>query len=161
MSRITAITLLLTLALGGCATAPLVDRSAVDLELAPQQVAEQPGDPSGTVNWGGRIIDVRSVDEHTELEILSYPLSSSGRPDTERASNGRFIAVHAGFVDPLVYGTGRTVTLVGTLTGYRDGSIGTQAYRWPVVSVRQIAPAPERRREPVTPFFSIGVGIGL
>jgi outer membrane lipoprotein len=149
------------LALAGCASKPLVDRTGVDVTMSPQQVSEASGMPVGTVNWGGRIIAVRNAGEATELEILSYPLRGNGRPDTGRASDGRFIAVKTGFVDPLVYDQGRTVTIVGTLREYRDGQIGEQAYRWPVITATQIAPAPEPAPERVTPFFSIGVGVGF
>ncbi len=145
----------------GCASQPLVDRSAVDVKLPPQQLAEQEPVPAGTVNWGGRIIEVRTVDETTELEILSFPLSSSGRPHTDRDSDGRFIAVREGFVDPLIYAKGRTVTVVGRLASLREGNIGEQSFRWPVVKVTEMAPVAGQQRGGVTPFFSIGVGFGF
>jgi outer membrane lipoprotein len=150
-----------TAVLSACAGRPLVDLAQVDVNLSPQQLTESDPAPMGTVNWGGRIIELRSVGESSEFEILSYPPDSSGRPDTQRASDGRFIAVLQGFVDPLVYDEGRTVTIVGRIDGYRDGTVGEQAFRWPVVSVIEIAPAPERPRERVTPMFSIGVGFGF
>lgn len=152
--------IVLAIAVTGCASQPLVDRSSVDLDAPPDEVAQTRA-VGATVSWGGRIIEIRTAGDATELEILSYPLTTDGRPDTERASNGRFIAIRNGFVDPLVYDEGRTVTVVGRVEELRDGSIGEQSYRWPVVSVREMAPAPERRRQEVVPFFSIGVGIGL
>ena len=147
--------------LSGCASKPLVDRNLVDLTLSPEQVSQRDALPVGTVNWGGRIIAVRNAGETSEIEVLSYPVSGNGRPDTQRASDGRFIAVKTGFVDPLIYDEGRTVTIVGTLKEYRDGNIGSQTYRWPVITAIDIAPAPERAPERVTPFFSIGVGVGF
>ncbi|KAA3621005.1 MAG: hypothetical protein DWQ08_14770 [Proteobacteria bacterium] len=160
MKRASLILLAAALALTGCASQPLVDRGAVDLEASPEQAAAKET-AAGTVNWGGRIIALRSVGETTEFEILSYPLGSGGRPDTGGASDGRFIAVRDGFVDPLIYDEGRVVTLIGRIESFRDGTVGEQSYRWPVVKVLEIAPAPEPRRQRVTPFFSIGVGIGL
>lgn len=152
----------ITALLAGCASQPLVDRTGVDASVAPQQVAEGGAVAEGTVNWGGRVIEIRTVDESTELEILSFPLSGSGRPDTAGDSDGRFIAVREGFVDPLVYDKGRTVTVVGRLAGVREGTIGEQAYRWPVITVSDMAPVSESSRGGgATPFFSIGVGFGF
>jgi outer membrane lipoprotein len=153
--------ILLAAALSGCAATPRLDTSAVDLSLTPLAAAARDPAPAGTVHWGGRIIAVRTVDDTTELEVLSYPLTSGGSVETGGASDGRFIAVRDGFVDPLVYAEGHTVTVVGRIDGFREGRVGEQPFRWPVIKVADMAPAPEKQPGGVVPFFSIGVGIGF
>lgn len=153
--------LLLAALLAGCAATPSLDRSTVDLDIAPREVASSESMPEGTVNWGGRIVAIRTVDESSEIEVLSFPLTSTGRPDTRRDSDGRFIAVREGFVDPLVYGPGRAVSVVGRIMSRREGSVGDAPFTWPVVAVVDMAPVEEHRPAGVTPYFSIGVGIGF
>lgn len=161
MMRNSALLLLVGLWLSGCVPGALIDRSGVDLDMTPQQVSLLQAAPEGTVNWGGRIIDIRSAGESTELEILGFPLSRSGVPDSDRDSEGRFIAVRDGFVDPLVFDKGRLITVVGRLSDIRDGYIDGRGYRWPVLLIVDLAPVPEQRRRGIVPFFSIGIGIGL
>ncbi len=163
MNKPLALLLAAALLAAGCAGQGAVNRDAVSVDAPPRDVAA--GEHAGaTVNWGGRIIEIRSVDERSEIEVLSFPLDRGGRPLGDRDSDGRFIAVREGFVDPLVYDKDRFVTVVGRIESVRSGTINGQDFRWPVLSVIEMAPAPppaQRGSGGVTPFFSIGVGIGL
>jgi outer membrane lipoprotein len=161
MTRIVFLLLAIGLWTSGCAPVALVDRGSVDLDLTPLEVSSIESLPEGRVNWGGRIIRMEASGESTELEILGFPLKTSGIPDTDRASAGRFIALHQGFIDPLVYHKNKVVTMVGTLSGIRQGTIDGQDYRWPILRIEEMAPVTEQRSRGVVPFFSIGIGIGL
>ncbi|GJL83527.1 MAG: hypothetical protein DHS20C01_31610 [marine bacterium B5-7] len=159
--RIFIFSLIAALLLVGCASSSRLDVSQVSLDLSPEAVTNQATSPEGTVNWAGRIVEVRTLNDAVELEVLSFPILSSGQPDTLAASNGRFIAIKDGFVDPLVFDTGRVLSLTGTLDGIRYGQIGEQPFRWPVVRIIEMVPASERQKQRILPYFSIGVGIGL
>jgi len=68
-------------------------------------------------------------------EVIGRPLQKGGRPDTLGASDGRFIAVVAGFLDPEDYTTGRSVTVTGAINGAETRKIGEADYNYPIVAV--------------------------
>ena len=51
---------------------------------------------SAPVEWGGVIVSLENLSNTTELEIIAYPLTHSGQPDTDEPPEGRFIAVNGG-----------------------------------------------------------------
>ena len=79
---------LLTLALAGCAPAPIYKPTANNAAVPPSQVAREP-ERYGTsdVIWGGRIVQVRNFADHSEIEILAYPLDGSQRPQSNDTGN--------------------------------------------------------------------------
>ena len=100
--------------------------------------------------------------EHTEVEILAYPLDDSQRPQANDVGNGRFIAVIPGYVEPLDYPVGGWVTLQGTIQGVRSDHVGKAPYVFPLVRVRAahvFSREEMQRRSNV--HVSLGVGIGV
>ncbi len=92
---------------------------------------------SSLVRWGGTITQVfNRADGTTLVEIVSRPLYSGGRPIHDDRSDGRFQAEIKEFLDPQIVVAGRDMTVVGTLSGRRMGTIGEAEYAFPVVSVQ-------------------------
>lgn len=123
--------------LTGCATqapAPISTIPANNLS-----VAEVRTDPArfknSEVRWGGMITGVENQPSQTLIEVVGQELSSDGRPLKESSSSGRFIASFPGFVDPLVYSSGRMLTVVGALAGETTRPIGEYPYSFPIVAV--------------------------
>lgn len=85
--------------------------------------------------WGGVIADVRNGEQFTIIEMVNFPLKGWGRPTVSDDSEGRFLAVIDGFVDPTVYEQGRQLTVLGTLEETREGKIDDYVYTYPVVKV--------------------------
>lgn len=134
MSPIAAISLVLGLLVTACATAPAVIREAPpgDLQLAEARdnVSVHKGTP---VRWGGTIISLENKQDETWIEVLESKLSRSGEPKRYSRSDGRFLIRVEGFLDPAIYAKGREITVVGTLEGEAERSVGKQPYSFPVV----------------------------
>ncbi len=87
------------------------------------------------VRWGGVIARVENRATETWLEIVSQPLSKNGRPSGDDLSRGRFLARIAGFVDPVIYASGRLLTVVGEVEGHITQPVGEFPYQYPIVAV--------------------------
>ena len=87
------------------------------------------------VRWGGVIAQMQIKDGMSKVEIVEKPLSSSGRPVAGNLTGGRFIAIFSGFVDPLIFATGREITVMGSIQEVIEGKISEQPYTYPVLAV--------------------------
>lgn len=153
---------LLLVLLGACASAP--NRFPDGLrEPFPQQLAANPQAVAKgqRLTWGGILIEARNLADRTLLEVLAYPLDAQGRPDTDAAPRGRFLADHPGFLEPRDYAPGRSVTVSGALLGYQDGKVGEADYRFPAIAAEQLE---LWSRATVgygsSPRVGVGVGVG-
>ncbi|MFQ3198846.1 MAG: outer membrane lipoprotein [Paraglaciecola sp.] len=83
--------------------------------------------------WGGVIAKIENKSEKTMLELVYYPLASYGRPLAGDESIGRFRVYVNGFIDPMVYQKGRTMTFTGDFSGLEDGLVGEHQYVFPTL----------------------------
>jgi outer membrane lipoprotein len=155
---------LFMLSLAACAPAPIYKSSAAQVVATPMQVAQTPERyAGGEVIWGGRIVQVSNFADHSEIELLGYPLDGSQRPKANDSGSGRFIAVMPGYVEPLDYPSGSLMTISGKLDGSRAGKVGDADYVFPLVGVAQShvwTPA-ELSQGRNNVHFGLGVGIGI
>ncbi|WP_102798445.1 Slp family lipoprotein [Bowmanella denitrificans] len=123
------------LAIAGCSTLPKDLQVAEGAKLLNyQEVAAQPQQSSGgQVLWGGVIADVKNKADATVLEMVHYPIRSYGRPTTDDESVGRFRVYVDGFLDPMVYKPGRSLTVSGAVTGSEEGQVGEYKYQFPTL----------------------------
>ena len=152
------------LALAACAPAPIYKVAPGSVNVSPAQVAHAPEHyANGAVIWGGSVVDVRNFPDHTEIEILAYPLDSSQRPLTNGQAVGRFIAVYPGYLESFSFPGGSLVTISGTLDGSRNEQVDQAAYVYPLVSVTQSHrwTAAEMRAGHPDIHFGVGVGVGI
>lgn len=154
----TFLTLPVLLILCGCAPAISKEvRNQVDPNATFKAVYHNPDSYTGkTVLWGGTILRTRNKNNVTWIELLQHPLARNDRPIRESASEGRFLIRHEGFLDPVVYGRGRELTLVGEVRGRETRKLDEVDYTYPVVSDQQLVlwgPEPEST-------FHFGVGVG-
>lgn len=155
---------LLAIALGGCAPAPIYKAAPNAVMAVPSQVAQSPERYNGNdVIWGGRIVGVQNFPDHSEVELLAYPLDGSQRPKASDVGNGRFIAVIAGYAEPLNYPDGALMTLSGKLDGSRAGKVGEADYVFPLVRVTQshVWTVAEMNQGRSNFHFGVGVGVGI
>ena len=88
------------------------------------------------VRWGGSIASVTNrTDGSTLVEIVARPLYSGGRPIHDDRSDGRFLALLNGFLDPEIVKVGRDMTILGRLMGKAPGKVGESDYLFPVVLI--------------------------
>jgi len=135
MKRMTYLLLLSTL-LGACASQ--VPRPIREAPLGPtlEMVRGHVQQYIGTdVRWGGSIVKVENRPAETVLEIVARPLQDYGRPAEEGESSGRFLARYSGFLDPMIYTKGRSVTVVGKIAGEEQRPIDKYTYGFPVVAI--------------------------
>lgn len=141
-----------TALLAACATAPKpLQGSFTQVNPRDSVAAPQVG---ASVRWGGRIIETKPGQNTTCFQLVSRPLSGTGRPlsSAPDATDGRFIACRAGFYDPAVFAEGREVTFVGKIDGYESTRIGEYDYQLPRVAADVVYLWPEVREVEVRPY---------
>jgi outer membrane lipoprotein len=154
------VALVLILGLGGCATPPLAPAPGPEVD---PRAAVTEALPAAEQVWGGVIVRVENLPEHSRLEVVSYPLRNQ-EPQTSRMTNGRFLLEVPGFLDPMDYRTGRRITARGLVERTEDGSIGEVDYVFPVLVASEVhlwPVAPVGQRDSGGVRFGIGIGIGL
>jgi len=154
----------LLLGLAACAPAPIYQSAPNAVAATPMQVAQTPERfARGEVIWGGRVVSVKNLPDHSEIEVLAYPLDSSQRPRFGGAASGRFIATLPGYAEPMNYPDGAPITVHGQLAGTRAGKVGQADYVFPLVQTAQshVWSAGEMRSGHPDIHFGLGLGIGI
>ncbi len=152
--------LAIPLLIGACATAPKLETGGVDPSLKPDLAPETLDLSTGSrIHWGGVVITSRNLEQESQIEVLGYPLDGSGRPNTDSAPLGRFLATKKGYLETLDFSPGKSVSFVGKLQPSRTGKIGDSDYRYPILLIEQSAVWDSNRYS--RPQFRIGIGIGI
>lgn len=150
------------LAIAGCAPAPLYKPAPGTVHATPMQVAQTPEDYMGKpVIWGGRVVEVRNFPDHSEIQVLAYPLDGSQRPLANDTGNGRFLIRVPGYVERLDYPDGSLVTVYGTIRGVHAGKVGEADYLFPLVDAQQLHHWTAEELRAGHPHVSFGVGVGI
>lgn len=112
----------------------LVDRSITyaDIKKSPEALAGK------YVLVGGMIAANQSNGDVMHLEVAQLELLDNGVPDDRSPSGGRFLAVSGELLDPLLYGPGMLVTIIGEIKGQRIQKFEGEDYRYPLVSAKEI-----------------------
>lgn len=124
--------------LGGCASYPEPVRVGEGTTLISYQAATQGGVQQGTARWSGVIARVQNNANDTRLEVVYFPSNSSGRPKVVDKTDGRFVAYIQGFVDPMVYQQGKSVTVLGALSQPEAGMVDQYQYIYPVIKEAKV-----------------------
>ena len=131
------LSMLAALALSACVSVPQqiqFPNEAQGSDLLLRQAIQKPDAYQGQqVRWGGLIAKVENAEQNTRVEIVGQLLDSRGRPRLSEQSEGRFVAIISGFIDPLIYKEGRELTVIGTTTEPITDKIGEHNYTFPVV----------------------------
>lgn len=152
----------LVVSLVACAPPPIYKPDASIVAATPAQVSATPDQyRNAQAIWGGKVIAVRNFPDHSEIELLDYPLDSSQRPRMNEHAGGRFIALMPGYVEGMDYPPGTPMTVRGTLEGARAGNAGEADYVFPIVRVAQSHRWTPREMEQGKSHISFGVGIGV
>lgn len=150
-----------------CAT-PVLRKDLIDQglrDVSPVQIADNPSAYMGKPFVVGGIIAAVNVGaDGTTIEAVYVPVDKNGYLRESDHSPGRYLAFYPkerGVLDPLMYNQGRRITLAGTLTDIRTGTIGQMSYLFPVFRIEELylwSDVP-RSYAPAT-FFSFGVLLG-
>ncbi len=143
--------------LGACQTTDLSNDST-DAQTNAPNTLHKVATVGDQFLWGGKILAVENRQDTTEITVLSYPLSGKNNHKFEMESTGRFIAVHHGYLEPLDYVKGHRITVVGTLAGFREGSVSNAEYNFPLLDIEAIQ---LHKKSRISFPFSISVGFGF
>ena len=119
--------------ISGCASYPDVVKVAEGTPLVSYQSATQGKVQQCTARWSGVIAKVENNASNTRLEVVYFPGNESGRPKVSDQTEGRFVAYINGFVDPMVYQQGKSVTVLGQLAPAETGLVDKFEYIYPVI----------------------------
>jgi outer membrane lipoprotein len=70
-----------------------------------------------TVILGGYVLETDAGADESVLVVLQAPLDAFDLPADSDESQGRFLTMHSGYLDPAIYREGRVVTIAGVVTG--------------------------------------------
>ena len=91
-----------------------------------------------TVILGGYIIDTENREEITLITVLHSPLDMTDSPVAKDKSQGRFIVVAGGFLDPALYAKDRRLTVAGVVERPELRMIGTKKVKYLKLKSREI-----------------------
>jgi len=157
MTRILSFIVLL-LGLTACASSPL-KLEGVDRSLSPAMVSTAHPHSGQRVAWGGVIMRTEPQAQQTRIEVLAYPLDRYGAPDAQSASQGRFLLLHPGYLEPADYAPGRWISAVGQIGQPQTGKIGEASYTFPVLEAEQLHLWPADSGSRTSTHFHFGIGI--
>lgn len=136
--KIIPILLSSVLILAGCASYPEQVRVADETSLVSFQATVKAGLTEGPARWSGVIAKVQNNSQNTRLEIVYFPSGTHGRPQTDKATEGRFVAYAKGFLDPMVYQPGKQITILGQLGRFEAGKVDQFQYSYPVINASAV-----------------------
>jgi outer membrane lipoprotein len=126
-------------------------------DISSRDVLDDPNRHIGqTVLVAGSLLRTENRKEGTRLEILGYPTTSRGFPDTSEPALGRFLLLYPGYLDPLVYQPGRRIAAAGRVVGQHPVTIGESVHPEPLLHSLELRLLPEHPSY-YSPFH-IGVG---
>ena len=131
--------LFLLILFAGCAPISKDLRAQADRTLSFHQVFQNPEAVKGKiVIWGGEIVEtINQKDGTTLIVVLQRPLDWLEEPKIQR-SEGRFIILVGGYVDPYVFRRGRRITVAGEILGRKVMRLGELEYPYPLLQSKQI-----------------------
>ncbi|MBX2878851.1 MAG: Slp family lipoprotein [Granulosicoccus sp.] len=154
--------------LSACASGPFETDDGLS-SLSVQEVREQMSASDSlddqiaeSVLWGGVILNTQNLVDGTQIEVMGYPLDRRQRPMLGRDPEGRFLVKSTDFLEPVDYAQGRSISLLGQISGVSQGTVGEAQYPYPTIEATEVHLWKENEL-PSKPrvTFGIGVNIGL
>ncbi len=105
------------------------------------EIRQNPGPSSGKLYiFGGIIVKTTVTNEGSLIEALFVPVNSMGFLKGLGPEDGRFLALYKGkkFLDPLIFGEKREITLAGEFVGLRKGRIDEAEYSYPFFEIKEV-----------------------
>ena len=133
----------------------------VDKEISFERLLKNPEAFKGKiVVLGGSIISIENMPDKTMLMVLQHDLNSDQEPLQNDQSKGRFMVYVPGFLDPVIYGKGRRITVVGTVVGEETRPLNEVSYVYPVVKRNTLTLWPVQDIYDSRPRIYFGIGFG-
>lgn len=139
--------------LAACATMPPELQGVAESPPLAQVSAQPDAYRDRTVRWGGVILAVENEPDATWIQVLAKPIDRTGRPQDDAELTGRFLIRTDIFLDPAIYGRDREITVVGSLAGVAERTIGKRKVQLPVVKAERWHLWPKRERTQVPVYY--------
>ena len=126
----------LALILAGCASYPDSVQVAEGTALvAFEEVQKEDERYIGQkARWSGVIAGVKNRSDKTQLDVLYYDSSNSGRPQIKDEPAGRFRVLVDGFLEPEVFKKGKSITALGEIKAKETEKIDEYEYVYPTLT---------------------------
>jgi outer membrane lipoprotein len=128
------------LLLHGCtyAVSSKIARQA-DRSIAFADIEADPGAYQGAlVILGGIVVAISNTEPTAVIEVLQKPLDYWGKPISTSRSGGRFIVLHHGYLDPMVYRPGQAITVAALIKGDPQAGLSNTDQRLPAVLSQEL-----------------------
>ena len=112
----------------------------VNRDISFSQLLEAPLEQKGEILViGGEVLSAKRLDNSTQIEVLQLPLTRNLKPEESlQKSEGRFIAIQEGFLDPATLPFGTRVTVVGEVSGMMTLPFDETTYDFPTLVIKQL-----------------------
>lgn len=124
--------------LSGCVASVISEGvlTSVDRNIALPMVQSDPeAYKEQKVLWGGIIVSIKNLPDHTRVEVLAKELAYMDEPLAYGDySQGRFIILAPGYIDKLIYKPGTGITVAGIVKGVEKMKIGELDYPYVLIS---------------------------
>ncbi len=140
--------------LGGCAH-PISEnlRKSIDPSVSLPVIKQNPNQfANQNVMFGGVIVATRNFPDKTEIEVIQKRLDHFGYPNRGDETEGRFVFVKQGFLEPEIYSKGRYVTGAGKLAGTQSGKVDSREMQLPVIEVAELRLWEEYSKTPYSSY---------
>ncbi len=125
--------------LQGCYPISKQLRAQADKTLTFEQVLKNPEDyKNKIVIWGGEVVETINQNDGTTLIVVLQRALDWTQEPVFRRSEGRFIILVEGYVDPYVFRRGRRITVAGEILGKKVMPLGELQYPYPLLLSKQI-----------------------
>jgi outer membrane lipoprotein len=105
-----------------------------------------------TVILGGYILETQNLADRSSIKVLQAPLGFGEAPKSRDDSEGRFIILYKGFLDPEIYSKDRKVTVAGKIVGTAVEKVDQFAQSYLKIESREIHLWPKEENYPM-PYY--------
>jgi outer membrane lipoprotein len=154
---IISVTFVLLLAISSCA--PVIRKDLMDVGIRDVPMSEVKKDPDlykgKLFIMGGIIAHTKVVPEGSLIEALYVPVDAQGYL-TGNGNNGRYLALfpkESGLLDPVIYRSGKKITVAAEFMGTRSGKLDDAEYVYPFFVIREIYLWEERMYYYPPPYY--------
>jgi outer membrane lipoprotein len=106
-----------------------------------------------TVILGGYILETQNLTDKSIVKVLEAPLGLGETPKSKDVSQGRFIIIKKGFLDPEIYQKDRKITVAGTISGITIEKVNNFAQPYLEIESREIYLWPKDEYYYVQPYY--------
>lgn len=136
-NRLTFFLVLASILLPSCSPLSENVRQETEAGIAFESLKQNPEGYIGKrVVLGGHILEIRNLPKITEVTVLQTPLDFQDRPKAKEQSQGRFVTVYDGFLDPAIYEKGRIITVAGIVLGREI--VQVDGYAYPTLAIKPV-----------------------